>query len=235
MSEKPKGYFGQSGLATDTSEVNSTQFMIQQALGQVRTTVPVKIVAVHGGGVGAPPTVDVQPLIAQIDGQGNRTDHGIIHGIPCARSQGGGNAIINDPKVGDVGMMKISDRDMSALKSNQGAASNPGSFRTHDLADGVYEGPILNPASPDQYVQFTENGLKVVTKGGASFEMDGTTMTIDANVVVNGSITTAGGGEMISSGSISATGNVTAGAGTEKSVGLQTHTHPGTPPPTPGT
>lgn len=235
MSEKPKSYFGQAGLASGTSDTNATHFAMRQALGQVRTNVPVKVVAVHGGGVGAPPTVDVQPLIAQVDGKGNKTDHGIIHGIPCSRVQGGGNAIINDPKVGDVGMMAVSDRDMSALKSNQGAASNPGSFRTHDLADGVYQGPILNPAKPDQYVQFTETGVKVVTKGGASFEMDGTTMTINANLIVNGSVTTTGGGEMTSSGSISAKGNVTAGAGTGNSVGLQTHTHPGTQPPTPGT
>ncbi|HEX2753713.1 MAG TPA: Gp138 family membrane-puncturing spike protein [Alphaproteobacteria bacterium] len=207
MTDKPKGYFGQQGLASDTSESNALHFAIQQALGDVRTNVPVKIIAVHGGGVGAPPTVDVQPLINQIDGLGNKTDHGIIYGIPSARSQGGGNAIINDPKVGDIGMMHVSDRDMSSLKGNKGAQSNPGSFRSHDLADGVYHGPILNPANPDQYVQFTDTGLKVVTKGGCTFEMVGTIMTV--------------------TGDLHVTGQIIAGFGGGDSVNVQTHVHSG--------
>lgn len=207
MTDKPKGYFGQQGLASDTSESNAFHFAIQQAINDVRTNVPVKIIAVHGGGVGAPPTVDVQPLINQIDGQGNQTPHGIIYGIPCARSQGGGNTIIVDPKTGDVGMMHVSDRDMSSLKGNKGTQSNPGSFRSHDLADGVYHGPILNPANPDQYVQFTDTGIKLVNKGGCIIEMSGSTTTI--------------------TGDLHVTGQIIAGFGGGDTVNVQTHVHSG--------
>ncbi len=70
-----------------------------------------------------------QPLIKQTDGQGNSTDHGIIYGIPVSRSQGGGSAIINDPKVGDIGHMSIFGSRQSALKANQGKTSTPGSQR----------------------------------------------------------------------------------------------------------
>ncbi len=68
----PEKFFGQQGTFDDSSDYNARDFHIRQVLGQVRTSVPVKIIAVHGGGVGAAPTVDVQPLINQIDGQGNQ-------------------------------------------------------------------------------------------------------------------------------------------------------------------
>ncbi|MGA1801485.1 hypothetical protein [Rhizobium sp. HT1-10] len=205
-----EGYFGQRGLTASTSDYNAHDFHIEQALGKVRTSVPVKIIAVHGGGVGAPPTVDVQPLVNQIDGQGNQTPHGIIYGRPCTRSQGGGNAVINDPHVGDVGLLVISDRDTSSLISNEGTQSNPGSFRMHDMADGIYHGAMLNPANPNQYVQFTETGMKLVDMNGNVIEMKSGSIAITGNLTVSGSIT--------------------AGFGTGDAVNLQTHTHPTTPP-----
>ncbi len=140
-----EAYFGQAGLTAASSDLNALTFLIRQELSKVRTNVPVKIVAVHGGGVGAAPTVDVQPLIKQTDGQGNSTDHGIIYNIPVSRSQGGGSAIINDPKVGDIGHMSISDRDTSALKANQGKTSTPGSQRMHDMSDGIYTAQFSIP------------------------------------------------------------------------------------------
>jgi hypothetical protein len=181
--------------------------------------VPVKIIAVHGGGVGAAPTVDVQPLVNQMDGIGDKTDHGIIFGVPVQRSQGGGNSVINDPKVGDVGYMAVADRDISALKGNEGGQSNPGSFRRHSMSDGVYMGAILNPAVPNQYVQFTETGVKVVGAGGGVMEI------IGPDVFITGTLHT--------------TGDVIAGEG---SVSLLNHLHGGVIPggantdsPVPGT
>lgn len=205
-----EGFFGQQGLSDNTSNYNAQVFLIRQELGKVRTAVSVKVVAVNGGGVGAPPTVDVQPLVNQIDGQGNQTPHGVIHGIPCTRTQGGGNAIINDPKVGDVGHMIISDRDISSNKANNGDQSNPGSFRMHDMADGVYHGAMLNPANPNQYVQFTTTGVKIVDMNGNVIEMGPNAITITGNLHVSGA--------------------VIAGFGGGDAVSLQTHTHPTTPP-----
>lgn len=188
MADAAESFYGQQGLTVWNDEHNIRDFHIRQVLAQVRTTIPVKVIAIHGGGVGAAPMLDVQPMINQTDLQGNKTDHGVIFSIPMSRNQGGGNAIINDPKVGDIGHMHVSDRDISALKANAGAQSNPGSFRKHDLADGVYVGAMLNPANPDQYVQFTDNGVKVVSKGGSMFEMSGTTMTITGDLHVTGDV-----------------------------------------------
>lgn len=166
-----EGHFGQMGLPDATSEGNVEAFLIRQALGQVRTMVPVKIVAVHGGGVGPAPTVDVMPLVNQMDGLGQRQPHGIIYGIPVSRNQGGGSAIINDPVVGDVGFISVADRDISALKSNEGAQSNPGSYRTHDLSDGIYTAAMLNKAAPDQYVHMGADGVTVADRNGNMIQM----------------------------------------------------------------
>lgn len=181
-------HFGQGGLSDDTSELNRLRFLIRQELAHVRTGVPVKVIAVHGGGVGAAPTVDLQPMVNQTDGVGNKTDHGIIYGVPATRSQGGGSAVINDPKVGDIGYMQVADRDISALKANEGSQSNPGSFRRHDMADGVYVGAMLNPANPNQYVQFTDTGVRVVGVGGGVMEINGPDMFFTGTLNVSGDV-----------------------------------------------
>lgn len=193
------GYFGQMGRSDDGTDLDAIRFLIRQELAMVRTGIPVKVVAVHGGGVGPAPTVDVQPLINQTDGQGNQTPHGTIFGIPVTRNQGGGNAVINDPKVGDVGKMVIADRDLSAIKANDGAQSNPGSFRRHNLADGVYIGAMLNPANPDQAVQFTETGVVMFDKNGNKVEFSSGSVTITTDELrVTGDVVGGYGGKSIS-------------------------------------
>lgn len=184
-----EGFFGHKGLGDDTDEVNAREFALRQALGRVRTNVPVKVVAVHDGGVGPAGTVDVQVMIKQYNGVGEQQSHGIIYGIPWSRSQGGGNAIINDPKVDDIGFISIADRDISSLKANEGKESQAGSFRTHDLADGIYNAAMLNPANPDQYVHFTDTGVTIVSKNGCSVTLDGDNVYVNpaGNVYLGGS------------------------------------------------
>ena len=194
-----QGFFGQQGTSDDTTEINRLRFLIRQEMAQTRSGIPVKIVAVHGGGVGAPPTVDVVPLINQTDGQGNQTPHGTIYGIATMRNQGGTNGIINDPKVGDIGHMAIMDRDISALKANAGAQSNPGSFRRGNMSDGIYMGTIVNPANQDQAVQFTEGGIKLFDKNGQIIEFSAGSITITtAQLLVTGDVIAGAGGASVS-------------------------------------
>lgn len=223
----PEKFFGQQGTFDDSSPYNADEFRINQKVREIRTGVPVKIIAVHGGGVGAAPTVDVQPMVNQIDGQGNATPHGIIYGLPVSRSQGGSAAIINDPVAGDVGHIIVSDRDTSALRANEGQQSNPGSYRTHDLSDGVYHGAMLNPATPNRYINMNGPGISIMDEFGNSI------VTSAAGITLNGVL-------IDRNGVVTAPGNITAGAGTGDSVTLQDHTHPTTPPgpeapPNPGT
>lgn len=216
------GKYGQQGITDDTSPYNANEFQIRNALANVRTNVPVKVIAVHGGGVGAPPTVDVQIIANQMDGIGDKTDHGIIYGIPVTRSQGGSGAIINDPKEGDTGWMGIADRDISAVKANEGEQSNPGSFRRHSLADGVYTGSMLMPVIPDRYINMNGPGISIMDEFG--------------NSIISGADGIRLNGVLIDrDGNIGAPGGITAGVGTSDSVTLQHHEHNGGPPPDPGT
>ncbi|KAG0922750.1 hypothetical protein G6F31_019785 [Rhizopus arrhizus] len=58
-------------------------------------------------------------------------------------------------------MAAFGSRDLSAVKASK-QQSNPGSWRTHDMADGLYFGGLLN-GTPVQYVQFTAGGINVVS------------------------------------------------------------------------
>ena len=153
-------YPGQMGAPSGNSPTAAMEFIIRQALGLVRSGVPVKVVAIHGGGVGAPPTVDVLPLVNQIDGLGNSQPHVTVFGLPVQRMQGGSSAIIIDPVIGDIGWLTAGDRDMSAVKAT-GAQSNPGSYRRFSLSDGVYHPGIINPGNPNQYIQFKTTGIVI--------------------------------------------------------------------------
>ena len=190
--------------AGSASGFNQHAFAIDQALTRIRTSVVVKIIAVHGGGVGPAPTVDVQPLVKQVDGQGgSATSHGTIYGIPCTRMQAGDSVIINDPVVGDIGTMVVHDRDISSLKANKGEESNPGSYRRFDPADGVYHGPMLNQTQPKQYIQFTSDGLTIADRNGNKMVMskDGIAFTTPdgKNVTTNNDIIAGqGGGNKVS-------------------------------------
>ncbi|WFU09104.1 Gp138 family membrane-puncturing spike protein [Rhizobium sp. CB3090] len=172
-------YFGWMGLGDWGSSTNVMDFHIRSLLRDHRTAVPVAVRSVSGGGVGAAPTVSVQPLVDMSNGFNSTTRHGVINNIPVARTQGGTNAIICDPKAGDIGIMVVADRDISAFKANKGSQSNPGSRRMGNLADGVYiGGQIINPAVPDQYIQFTETGVRIIDKNGCSIVTDSGKVTV---------------------------------------------------------
>ena len=118
MTGANNGFFGQAGGYDEGPE-----FHVRQHAAHIRTNLPVKIIAVHGGGVGNAPTVDVQVMVKQSDGVGNTSSHSTIYGIPVSRIQGGKNGIINDPVVGDLYHMAVHDRDISSLKRTEPRAT----------------------------------------------------------------------------------------------------------------
>jgi len=164
------GYPGQHGLAASVGEFNKHDSQIWAKLAYVRTAIPVVIKAVHVDSDGLAPvgSVDVQPLVNQMDGEGNSFPHGTIFNLPYVRMQGGTNAVICDPVVGDNGIAVICDRDISSVKANKKQA-NPGSRRRFGLADGIYIGGLLN-GTPEQYVRFTTDGMSIVDKSGNKYE-----------------------------------------------------------------
>jgi hypothetical protein len=180
--------FGQLDPTDSACEFNVRDSHIRKALAGVRTKIPVQVVAVYDAGMNAITAentgvigpigfVDVQPLVNQIDGAGNSEPHVPIYGLPFQRLQGGANAVICDPMIGDKGTAAFCDRDISAVKAT-GAQANPGSFRRFSFSDGIYEPAILNGV-PTQYVRFMSNGMQFVDKNGNVIVMtpDGVTLT----------------------------------------------------------
>lgn len=220
MSDTAGFGYGQMDPNDFASEYNVVCFIVRQMMAAMDTMKLVQVVAVTGGGgaIAAAGTVDVLPLVNQIDGNGNSTPHGTVLGVPWFRLQGGGNAVIVDPVVGDVGYVDVSDRDISKVKSTK-AQANPGSFRRFDLADGVYVGGCLN-GPPTQYLVFTGAGVKMVDANGNVLEMKSTGFELTGNLLVNGTI--------------NATGEISQGTGAAK-VTLDQHIHAANnTPPTPG-
>lgn len=228
---------GQQTPFDPNSDLSTIQFIVRQMLERMDTMKLVKVVAVTGGGgaIAKAGTVDVQPLVSQIDGSGNAIEHGTIHKIPWWRVQGGTGGIISDPKVGDVGYVIVADRDSSSVKGAD--LVTPGSRRTHDIADGVYVGALFSEA-PEQYIAFSDDGMTITDKFGNKIEMTSTGVKITpvaAGVTIMGNLTLTGnlqlGGDILGqaggtySGDFKVGGNVIAGFGTGASVGLKTHTH----------
>lgn len=198
-------YLGAQDQSTNMTDINASQFLVDQRLAQVRTSMPVKIMKPPYDADGNPITpgsaapigyVDVQPLVNQIDGRGQATPHSTVSRLSYHRYQGGNGAFITDPVAGDIGQMMVADRDTSAVRATNAQAS-PGSRRKFDMADGTYVGCSQGNA-PDRRAAFTESGFVITVKEGEAVTIHG-----DLHV----------------------TGAVIAGHGGGDQVGLQTHTH----------
>lgn len=227
--------FGQQHPSSSAGEFNAQTFIIWQQLAKISTMKPVLVKAVDTGAK----TVDVQPMVNQVDGSGNSTPHGIILGIPYMIWQFGKNALLADPVEGDIGLMVCADRDISAVKAAK-AIANVGSERKMDAADGVYLGGFLN-GEPEQWLKFTEDGLELADKNNnlMTFASSGITINgilinqagqVSGNLPVTGNLMLGGNivddqgglypGNIHVGGTITGDTDVVSGA-----IGLKTHYH----------
>lgn len=189
----------------------ATFFMMAQVLAKVRTATIVKVLAVtNSGGLEPVGMVDIHPLVQQIDGLGKTVDLPPVYGVPYMRLQGGTDAVILDPKVGDLGIALFSDRDLSVVVSTK-AKGAPGSARKHHLSDALYIGGLLNGV-PEQFVQFSADGIAVVSPTKVTVQAP--QIELDGDVHITGAQT--------NDSTIDAQGDVT-GDGTS----LHTHIHNG--------
>lgn len=182
--------YGQQNPNSSSDEFNKIAFLVKQIVQRLDTAKLVKVVGVTGGGIAPAGTVDVLPLVMQVDGAGNGVAHGTVYGLPWSRVQGGDNAVICDPKVDDLGWVVACDRDTSSARQTWKQAL-PGSLRTFNVADGVYAGGGFN-VTPAQYLIFTDDGVRIVDKNGNSIttNADGVSLADQAGNVIS---TTTGG------------------------------------------
>ena len=179
------GYAGVQSFQSIRNQFTALDSLVRQVVEGKAFSGLVKVLAVHGGGTSGPATVDVQPLVDQVDGLGNRTPHGTVNGLPCFRIQGGSAAFIIDPVVGDIGDAVICDRDISSVKNTK-AQAGPGSFRANSWADGCYFGGFLN-GSASRYVMASGSGIAVVDPTQISLMVGGKGIVItSAGTTIDG-------------------------------------------------
>ena len=173
---------GQQNIYTNNSPTNQLDFVIQQALNNISTCIPCKVIDVHiaNGSVGY---VDVLPLVTHVDGMGKAVQPVTHYNVPYSRIQGGIAALIIDPAKNDIGLVCFAYKDCSNVKAGTIEPQQPASFRRFSPSDGFYIGGFLNQ-SPEVYVELTQSKVcNIVATGGVN---------IKGNVTVEGTITASG-------------------------------------------
>lgn len=182
--EAQQGFYGQEQRATPKSDIATFQFICTQLINKLATVMLVQVKAVSNSGDVSPVgTVSVLPLVNQLSGDGKATPHATIVNVPYMRIQGGTNAIILDPQVGDIGLCAFAMRDISAVKSSK-AQANPGSLRKYDWADGLYLGGFLN-GTPEQFVQFNDDGVTIVSPTKISLQAPDVEIVAENGVAIS--------------------------------------------------
>ena len=191
--------------STASDKLESLKFIIARELNNVNTVTLGKVLkCTNNGALSLVGYVDIQPMVNQMDSKDQGLAQPILYNVPYLRIQGGSNAVIIDPKAGDIGICLFTSRDISSIKNTR-KQGNPASLRTFSLSDGLYLGGILN-AQPDQYVRFSDSGIELVSP---------TKVTITSpSMVLNGPVTL--------NGSMTASGDVTASG-----ISLKNHKHSG--------
>jgi hypothetical protein len=218
MANENDGRQGFQQVSSDDGGVNTLLFAIRSQLGRLNTATLVKVIAVHTTGrTAASGTVDVTPLVNQLLGDGSTMAHTVIHGLPYFRVQGGVNAVICDPHVGDVGFCVFADRDISGVKKARKAA-DAGSRRRFDMADGLYFG-AWSATAPTSYVLVDDNGIEVMAPS-LPVNVTGSAIGLNGDTTITGKLHLTG--DMTADAKITATGEVQSGA-----IKLTTHKHTG--------
>lgn len=160
-------------VQSQASQQLSLDAAVRRHISEIGTDGLAIVKAVHPGN-GIDGTVDIQPMTHQQDSSGNSVPHGIIYGVPYMRVQGGINAFIVDPAVGDIGFMVVAGRDQTNAVANR-APSPPASFRRHSMSDCVYVPGFLNN-DPTQSIRISGAGITVTaptTQVSGNFNVEG--------------------------------------------------------------
>lgn len=181
------------------TEYGALRFVIQSMLMKMQTFTVVRVEAVSNNGeVATAGTVNVRPLVQTAQADGTSIPHEIIYGVPYMRIQGGANAIILDPKVGDVGVVGFCSRDISGVKAKPSSPHGgpPSSARSYDWSDAIYLNAVMWGV-PENYVRFPADGsIELVSPvkvrlSAPEIELDGP-VTATSTIGATGDVTGAG-------------------------------------------
>lgn len=178
-------YPGAQDHGTASSDFGSMDFIVRRILGRTATAALVQVKAVRPADGGAVGVVDVQPMVGQLDGADNITPHGILCSLPYLRIQGGTNALIIDPVVGDIGIAWFASDDISRVKSTK-VLGGPGSRRRFSMSDGLYGGGVLNGV-PINFVAVNDAGV-TMTAGASSIAVTAAGIAITGDMLTHNGV-----------------------------------------------
>lgn len=159
--------------------------ILLRLIGKSYTVTLVKVDSVEAGATGPVGFVDATDLVQQMDGSNQGIPNVSMRKLPYFRLQGGGNAVIMDPRPGDLGIAVFARRDISRVKQTK-TEGPPPSLRTHDVSDGLYIGGVLNGA-PSQWIRFLDSGIHV--QSTAEVTIDATLLQVNCPIKSTGDIT----------------------------------------------
>lgn len=165
--------------------VREWEFILERLIGRTYTISIVKVVAVIPGDTGPVGFLSATDLIQQVDGNNDGIPNQPMENLPYFRLQGGANAVIIDPKPGDIGLAAFARRDITNIKQSKTEGAPP-SLRTHDVSDGIYLGGILN-GTPTQWIRFLDSGVHI--KSESELTVDATLMQVNCPIISTGDIT----------------------------------------------
>lgn len=160
--------------------------IIDHVKKKIQNSLPVKVTAVSSDRK----KVDVKPQIMIVDSSGGLTERGEIKGVPVDTIGAGGFLMSFNIKVGDLGWIQASDRDISLFKQSYGQ-SKPNTGRMHNFADSRFIPDIMTNftiAGEDEAavtIQNREGNVKIaldeneirITKDSITFILSGDTIT----------------------------------------------------------
>ncbi|ELZ3993177.1 TPA: phage baseplate protein [Yersinia enterocolitica] len=151
--------------------------------------------------------VDVLPLVAEVRSSDRTIIQGSqIYNIPVWRLQRGGSAIIMNPVAGDIGLIAVSDVDISVARSAR-KESVPGSLRSHSQSDAIYFGGVLN-GQPTQFIEFTDGAINITSPNPVNITCSKANITAPDGVEMTTPL-------LHVTGNITADGNIIDNAGTQ--------------------
>ena len=160
-------------LNTSFNLTNALDFFTDQKLKSIFTCDIVKVINVDEK------TVDIQPLVYQVNGDNEIMKQEPIYGVPYCRQQAGINGIILKPQVGDLGVVVYARRDISSVISS-GGENVPDTRRFLSENDAIYLCSIASIMSqPTRFIEFTESGISITPN---------TKLTINGDVEVTGTV-----------------------------------------------
>ena len=209
---------GTGDIYQSSTPFNSNHQQVQKNIQEINTVFLAKIVAVKSSGVNGSKTVTAQPLICQIDANGNKLTAPNLVEIPHYRIQAGTGALILDPVVGDIGVFVCAKRDISQIKNGTSDPQVPASFRSFNLADSIMIATI-HTGTPTTYIHVNPATQTIEIKAPTSLTVNTPQATITATqTTINGNTTI--NGDLAVNGGMTSTGDLNCGG-----ISFLSHTH----------